>query len=288
MLAIGTFLAIKARDVHVPQRFHGHEYVEDAVTGFDIGGRSLPARVDLISIGCSQTFGHGVRPDQNFTALVAKHAGMTAANLAVPSFGGAGSVLQLERHAAPRPRLVIYGLWAEHRVRNVAPCVESITPICIERPVVKRVDGELRITPPRIGGLTRTRAWMAAASDGFGGKMYAAAADFVDNLRRPSWSSVDQASAEEYLLITMARDAKQIGARLMVVYLPDYNRGWPSTPDYAALAQRHGFTFIDTTADLRALERAGIDVGIPGDGHLSAASHAAIAARIARELETLH
>lgn len=274
MIAAGIFLAIRAPGVHVPDRVMGLEYVEDATTGFDIGGRQILERADLLSIGCSQTFGYGVRPEQNFTSLVAKHTGMTAANLAVPSFGGAGSVLQLERHAGMRPKVVLYGLWADHHIRNVVPCVESITPICIQRPVV--VAG-YRVAPPQLGGLTTTRAWVSAAGGSYFGRMRAAGMAFLDGLSRPAASSVDRMEAERYVLERMAADARNMGARLIVVAMPDYNNGWTPVRDHAALAERAGFTSIDATEALRAVERSGASVGIPGDGHLSAASHRAIA-----------
>ena len=76
----------------------------------------------------------------------------------------------------------------------------------------------------------------------------------------------------------MAAVTRGIGARLIVVHIPDYTRGWPPTPVlYDAVARAAGFTFIDAAPTLR---RLGAGVALPGDGHLSVEAHAVIAALI--------
>ncbi len=268
--AVMAFLAIDAASVRVPLGNNGAGYRADSVLGFDIAGRSLPQRADIIAIGCSQTFGAGVLPSQSFPGIVG------ALNLAVPSYGGAGSLAMLERHNHLRPRTVIYGLWAEHRTRNVMPCVEAATPLCIERPTVEAGLGNYWIRPPRdTGGMALTRRWVRLAGGSWTDRMQASALALADRLDRPAPSRADPAGAEVYVLTRMAAVARAMGARLIVVYLPDYTRGWPATPPYVALAEQEGFTFIDTTAALRPL---GDRVAIPGDGHLSAKAHADIAA----------
>lgn len=274
LAAVVAFLAIDAASVQVPAGNNGAGYVSDPVLGFDIAGRSLPDRADIVAIGCSQTYGTGVRPDQTFVALAA--GGASVVNLAVPSYGGAGSLAMLELHQSLRPRVVVYGLWAEHRTRNVMPCVESAIPLCIQRPVV--APGYELQRPRDASGMNLALRWVSLAGGSYIDRMQASWLALIDRLSRPSASPVDPVEAEAFLLRRMAADSRAIGARLVVVYLPDYTRGWPATPpEYAALAQREGFTFIDTTAALRPL---GDRVAIPGDGHLSIEAHAAIAALI--------
>lgn len=281
--AVVAFLAIEAASITVPPGNNGSGYRSDPVLGFDIAGRIVPAHADIVAIGCSQTYGAGVRPDQAFPAVLAGRSGASFVNLAVPSYGGAGSLAMLERYATLRPKVVLYGLWAEHRTRNVTPCVETLTPLCLQRPTIERTTDDYRLVPPGNGAnMELTRRWVALAGGSYLDRMQAAAMTLGDAISRPSASKVSPAAVEAFVLRRMAADVREQGARLIVVYIPDYTRGWPPTPpEYAELARREGFTFIDTTDALRTL---GDRVGVPGDGHLSADAHAIIATVISASL----
>lgn len=279
--AVVAFITIEAAAVRVPPGNNGAGYVGDPLVGFDIAARTLPDTAEIVALGCSQTYGWGVQPGETFAAIAAGSSSFI--NLAVPSYGGASSLAMLERHASLRPRVIIYGLWAEHRIRNVSPCVETPTPLCIQRPTIERVGATYQLEPPRdIVGMQMTRRWVLLAGGSYLDRMRASAMALGDRLTRPAVSKADPVDAEVFVLRRMAATARAMGARLIVVYLPDYLRGWPPAPDYRALAQQEGFLFLDATPELREVERRGANVGIPGDGHLSAEAHRVVANVISR------
>gem|GEM_PF-4168693 len=91
---------------------------------------SLPAKVDVVSVGCSQTMGQGVASDDTFTGVLERKFGMTGQNFGMSGYGGVGSLLLMRRALRLKPRVVVYGFWEDHLNRNVEACLESGMPFC--------------------------------------------------------------------------------------------------------------------------------------------------------------
>jgi hypothetical protein len=116
----------------------------------DHPGAVTPERVGLLAVGCSQTYGQGVPNEATFPSLAAKQLNLGLANFAVSGFGGTGALGMLRRQLGRKPGVIVYGLWEDHSERNVKRCLENVSPICTERPVVAfDRQGRPHLDPPR-------------------------------------------------------------------------------------------------------------------------------------------
>ena len=265
----------------------------------EIGARAGPAATPdpgraLITIGCSQAWGHGVDERDTFSALAAGALKLRSVNLSVQGFGGIGSLLRLRDNAELRPAYVVYGFWEDHLNRNVRPCVENGSPVCLERPhfsFSREGDPVLRLPTDAAGRFARTREWYletTSATDRhrtFGSDMkwtaLAAWRKFMDVLSpEPAWPL--KMRAADVVLTQMSALSKEIGADLIVVYIPLYFSDTiaDAPAEIAGASRRQGFPLVSMGARFRALRERGIDIGIPGDNHLTPAAHAAIAEEV--------
>jgi len=124
-------------------------------------GDAVPAKVDFITIGDSQTVGYGVASDETYTSDLARETNLVGLNFGVSGFGGVGSLLVLRRELDLAPRVVVYGFWEDHLNRNVRPCLESGTPFCIPRPSVTLGPSgpSIRLPEDPVSALTRAKLW---------------------------------------------------------------------------------------------------------------------------------
>lgn len=258
-------------------------------------GLATPATVDLVSIGCSQTFGHGVPASATFTGVLADRLGLSAANLGVSGYSGVSALGLLRRHLDLKPKIVVYGLWEDHLRRNVTRCLETGTPFCVGRPVVRVADsGAPSIDPPhdevRIAAAALEEQTTAApdALRRFLADIRSSASRLRARVGARLWPArADQLEAMTFVLHEMARTAGSAGARLIVVYLPFYFTDRIDEPPAALIefARRDGIELISMASHFAAMKRAGIDVAIPGDGHMTEAAHRAVADEIAARVQ---
>ena len=92
--------------------------------------------VDIVAVGGSFTWGHGVESDETFVAQASVRLGLSAANLAVPSYGTVGAIELLRRNRDLSPRFVVYGFIRDHIRRNLSPCAPAYSPFCRDVPFV--------------------------------------------------------------------------------------------------------------------------------------------------------
>jgi hypothetical protein len=248
-------------------------------------GESSPARPDILFVGDSFTWGHGVENEDTFAVKTAAALGFTQVNFALGSYGTTQAVQSLQRNRDLRPRIVVYPFIMEHLRRNVALCAPSYYPFCLDYShVVSDGEGNLSIGPPVSNGLRRTLVHAEAQTVGIGpvtwvihgldviyGRILASISDWRDH--DPEF----QQKALTYLLGRMAGDAKSLDAELVIVYIP-YRAISPAPKLLGELAHPLGYRFLDLT---NAFTAAGPKPLHLPDGHPNPAGHTLIAQELA-------
>lgn len=273
---------------------------------FDIFTDSRGARISkpgetvtnpaVITIGCSQAFGHGIKNEKTFTQLL----GVPAVNLSVPSYGTASSLARLQSTANLHPKFVIYALWVHHFERNVQPCIEIGGPLCIERPTVRFVGSQPQIVAPHTtdADFLKAKDWYMQTSirtnayrNFFTDMKWNAAMLWhkLSNKVTPTPPVADQLAAMNYLLGEMKVTTEAMGARLLVVYIPFYGsphvgNQQPKKPPQALVSflQTKGIAYVSMTNAFRDMQNEGVSIMQASDMHLSEAAHE----RIAREIRS--
>lgn len=247
-----------------------------------------PSTADILFLGDSFTWGHGVEHGQTYAAKTIRSLGGDGVNLALPSYGMTQSLLTLQRHRDLAPKLVIFPINRDQLWRNVSPCGRSAYPFCLDTAhVALGRKGRLYIAPPWSDGVSRSMlqmqwertgldplTWITHGADVTVARVRYNRADFIA-------SNADlQRAALEYLIEHIAATAAEIKARLLFVFIPDQSMA-PTPEGLGPLAKRLGLPFLDLTAAFAELDPATRHaLYIPGDGHPSAAGHALIAREI--------
>ena len=89
-----------------------------------------PEKVDIMGIGGSFTWGHGIQNENTFLEVLGKDLDVSVANFALASYGTLQSLQLLERHIHLNPKVIIYGFISDHIQRNLKACAPSISPFC--------------------------------------------------------------------------------------------------------------------------------------------------------------
>ena len=273
-----------------------HVFTSDRGARVSRRGERTAPEVSLLTVGDSFSWGHGVENEDTYTARLAERWNAPAANLAFSAYGTVQSLQMLQRSLDLRPRLVVYGFIADHMKRNVSPCAPAYGPLCLPfsyvgidaqgAPVVRRPD-------PRLFAVNR-RFWddfFFAKTIGPRQLWAAATAEWTRLARTPHPEAPDDPVTRERilerLLGDMARAAGSVGARLIVLNIPYFERGGTSampaplkealahvaapnvsTLDLAPIVTRH---YADPSAPLLRFDR---------DRHPNPAAHALIAEAI--------
>lgn len=262
--------------------------------GARIGDGDLRERnaVDILLIGCSQTFGHGVEHERTFAALLGEQSRASVANFGVSGQSGVGALALLRNNLDLKPSTIVYGLWADHPNRNFYLCADG-SPACVERPYLEaHSNGTFVIRPPHSpeASLARARDWYMGDNHSITRDIYwkvMGVHTAVSVSRGQDYSEVQKNKANMFVLNAMAQSAQDIGAQLVVVYIPIYfdPKTMSAAPDgLARFAADRGFVLIDMTKRFHAMLDEGVRLDIPNDGHLSESAHQAIAEEIGAKL----
>ena len=254
-------------------------------------GEQTPDHVDLLFVGDSFTWGHGVENPETFAASTTSALGLTGANLAMGSYGTTQALQMLRRNRDLKPRLIIYSTNPVQPIRNIRPCAPSYDPFCLDYSYIAwDWSGRAYIAPPRSDGVKRMQLQRQSEKTGLDflpgimhdadvmmGRITAWAAQRTDPAR--------QDPALEYLIGQMVRTANDMNASLLVTYIP---MGSTPAPDILGrLASQFGFRFLDLSPAFAEAERLSSSppLYIPNDGHPSAAGNALIARELVRFIQ---
>lgn len=256
---------------------------------------------DVVTVGCSQAWGHGVPNDKTFSSILAQRLSATAENLSVPGYGGVSALARLLDNKDLKPKLVVYGFWEDHLNRNVRSCVETNSPICWERPYVKLgPSGQMQIEPPLApeAGVEQTRRWYMETASGTSQyrsiftDLYWKAAQIwraLVGFGQQDTSAAERLEATKYILGEMNNAAASVGAKLIVVFIPLYFDTIKDAPDeLTEFARNKGYILVSMSDEFREMRAAGVSIPIAGDGHLSEAAHEAIARRVEAAVRSLN
>jgi hypothetical protein len=274
----------KRTDYSTPDRpsFSYNLYTDARGARITAPGQRSPARIDIMTIGCSFTWGHGVENQDTFAAKVAQRLNVPGSNFAMGSYGTVQSLLMLRRNRDLSPKLVVYGFITDHLRRNIAPCTPSYYPFCLDvAHVTWDEDVRPRIAPPFSDGVKRMQLQMKAQAgmlDPVTWIAHGVDVAFGRLIWRMSVSDMPDEKKEAalaFLMNEMVSTVDAIGARLLVVYMPtDY-----APPPLALLRSvaKLNVLFVDMTD---TFQRNRETVYIEDDGHPSVAGHALIAEEI--------
>jgi hypothetical protein len=273
-----------------------HVYTDERGARLTIPGLRSPAHTDIMTIGCSFTWGHGLENQDTFAAKVAQRLGATGLNFAMGSFSTVQSLLMLRRNRDLSPKLVIYGFITDHLRRNVAKCAPSIYPFCMDvANVTWDTNDSPKISAPLTNGVKRFQlqaeaqtgildpvTWLTHGVDVVFGRLSwrLAQTDIPDDTR--------QEAALAFLLDEMTHTVDKMGATLLVVYIPtDYA---PPPPSLLRSIERLNVPFIDMTSTFRRSQAVpgSTSVYIAGDGHPSIAGNALIAEELFQVIQRDH
>lgn len=284
---------------HLKSGLRYHIFTDDRGARVDAPALHSPSRVDLLTIGCSFSWGHGVENEETFTEGLRRRTGLTVANFALAGYGTVHSLLRLRRQRDLRPRVIVYAFIDDHLVRNLSPCAPSYTPFCA--PVARvalDASGAPAIRPPQreLFSMEQNRRFYEeiTMTDGFSFRdvLWRARIDLlrIRQTRSIAFANDEatQATALGWLLGQLAEEARRGGASLLVVYLPALNRGEAGPPPKAFLdaVRAQGTTVLDLTPRVRRHYAApdSPSLILAGDGHPNPIAHALIAEEVEREL----
>ncbi len=272
-------------------------------------GSDDPEPVELITVGCSQAWGQGLPNEATFTEVLGRKLGLRVANFSVPGYGGVASMILLKRKLALHPKIAVYGFWQDHLTRNVERCASIGGPVCLEMPVVQEDSSgipNVRFPDAPDRGMHLTRRWFLETATGTdeyrnlwtdlywsGFRIFRLA---QQALQAPLEAGMAQSggngklAAAKLVLDQMQQASEAAGAMLVVVYIPMYfGPAIEEAPhELVEFAGRRGIIFVSMARRFRNMQSSGTAIGIPGDNHLNANAHEAVAEEVVKALKERH
>jgi len=264
-----------------------HVYTDRRGARVNAPGEQTAQPLDIMFVGGSFPWGQGVDEADTFPYLAAKKLSMSGANFTLFAWGTVQALQMLRRNKDLKPRTVVYSLVPDNLRHNVTACAPGYYPFCYDISHVERDAGGLQIKPPRGNGVERVRLQLLAEQGGLDPVTWITHGVDVILSRQHRQSAFSQgidvalqSDAFDFLLGQLADTCKEIGARLLVVYIPQRGGGPPTDVMTSAIARR-GLAFIDVTKALR--QRPEPELYLV-NGHLNPAGHKIVADEIAANL----
>lgn len=249
-------------------------------------GEQSPDHVEILIVGDSFTWGHGVENQETFTFRTMSALGVTGANLALGGYGTTHSLQMLRRNRDLEPKLVILGVTSDQPRRNILACAPSYYPFCLDYShVAWNEHGQPYIARPRSDGVKRHRLHMHAEKNGLDpltwiihGVDAAVAKAIARKAQLAAMDSAKQDAALEYLMGEITRVADEMKATLLIVYIPG-EAALPPPEMLSLLASKLSYSFLDLSQPFVDFKKTPTNSSLylPNDGHPSAAAHALIA-----------
>jgi len=279
-----------------------HIYTDERGARVNAPEAHSDAASQMVIVGGSFAYGYGMENEHTFGQLAAGHLGIAAVNLAQVGYGTLQSLQMLRRNNDLQPRVVVYGFIADHARRNLSPCAPSGAPYCLPvSSLAFPADGAVLIRPPDMSHFSPEMNWryyreiLTADKVGFNDILWRMRIDVFRVVESRSIAYDDSPALRtrgmSYLLAEMAAQAKAMGARLVVMYIPYLNPERidpPPTELLAALPPE--VLLLDLAPALQsyvAIE-GNPPLAFPIDNHPNRQAHALMAAELARLLTDEH
>jgi hypothetical protein len=266
-------------------------YTDDRGARVDGPGQRSPAHIDLMTIGCSFTWGHPLNNADTYAARLRRELGVSVSNFAMSAYGTTQSLQMLQRNRDLAPKLVIYGFITAHLDRNVLACAPTYHPFCLDvSHVAWGETGRPRIEPPFSNGVRRFQQhldrdymnpaiWLTHGVDVIFGRLEQAW--YYDRI--PDNAKREEALA--FLLRDMERTVTDMGSELLVVYIP-FNFE-PAPPELARVIGKTRLLDLAPSFE-RHRKAGGAPLYVVDDFHPNPAAHALIGDEIARYIRREH
>lgn len=273
-------------------------------------GEYSSANPQVVVIGDSQSFGMGVQNDQTYPDALSKELGVSVTNLGVPGYGTVAALRRLEKFGDLHPKVIILGHYYDHPRRNINTCSPAFAVFkCITVPYLAPTSqGAFGVQEPRDNqfAIHQVASYFDYVTGQ--GSAYTVWLDYYwSGLRRtrdifetlrlinfyPYKEPVDPVAAEattRMLFERLRNQAVSMGARPMVLYIPDYlgTEVAPPPAYLAHIARDLGIPLVDATEDIRDVkEHDPTHLSVPNDGHLQGIPHHRIAHLLAERIKLL-
>jgi hypothetical protein len=228
-------------------------YTDDVGARVAAPGLHSPRKVDLLAVGDSFTWGHGVQDESTYVKRLAKAKGLTASNVALASYGLTTSYLSFRKFNFLEPRIVIFGFIEDNITRALQPCAPSLSPYCRAVPFIDfDGTGNPFIHPPEyrspdyyqymqdvimehpfgwkdiVWGLKRDRLILSGNDrDGI-------------NTRHGRYvnDAASRQKAVEFIVDNLVKDVLDDQAALVIVHIPSMSTVTPLPPEFTSIRSK--------------------------------------------------
>ena len=225
-------------------------YTDDVGARVAAAGVRSPRKVDLLAVGDSFTWGHGVQDESTYVKRLAEAKGLTASNVALASYGLTTSYLSFRKFSFLEPRIVIFGFIEDDITRALQPCAPSLSPYCRAVPFIDfDAGGNPFIHPPDyrsadyyqymqdvimehpfgwkdvLWGLKRDRLILSGNDrDGI-------------NTRHGRYvnDAASRQKAVEFIVANLVKDVLDHQAALVMVHIPSMSTVTPLPPEFTSI-----------------------------------------------------
>ncbi len=284
---------------HLDSGLRYHIFTDGRSARVDAPGAQTPSHVDIVTIGCSFTWGHGVESEQTYAQQLGRILNVSVANFGMGSYGSVQSFQVLARSADLKPKVVVYGFIRDHLRRNLSPCAPNYVPFCLPVSYLKRENDWIILQPPHMEYFAPedNRAFMAEIAmrdpsgpfDWFLDAKWAARIAWFKyrNVATITYDDSPQTEAAgiHAMIDAMAEAATGMGAKLVVLNLPYLRRGrtQPVPPALTNALAGKDVTFVDfapITSEFYARNATGTLI-LGDDPHPNPLAHRMIAETLA-------
>ncbi len=284
--------------VRLDQQIEYHLYTDSRGARMNKPGEVTPENVQIVTIGGSFSWGHGIENEETFTQRIREYLHVPVANFAYGSYGTLQSLQLLKRNVDIKPRVIIYGFIKDHIRRNLWPCAPSDYPFCSYVSYIDfNQEGVPFIKKPKSDFkrfISRVQKIQKCNERGFslihltlGLEILIAKAEkniHISNARKNYRNKLKRIKSLDFLISEMNRVGKRIGATLIVMYIPNFKKVLPPPKELIeVLKDKKEIIFLDLTNAVNAFVQANRQsiLQLYGKGgHPSAMAHKLMAAEL--------
>lgn len=272
-------------------------YTDKRGARVNVPEQPVKEKIDLLTIGGSFSWGHGMENAQTFTALLGEELTINVANISFPGYGTLQSLQALENNIDLKPRAVIYGFIFDHMRRNLSPYAPSSIPVYTYQSHVERdEDNNLRIrlpaktySPEPSKNFYQEVVWdrkfgVADIKCGVDIVMSALEINFI---RKFDDNYTLRLESMEFLIHRMLEVTRKSNSTLIVVHIPYLEKGKTNpSPDELLHSLTPDIVFVDMSPVVinHYTLPGNPELMLENDGHPNSLMHQLLAAEISKTL----